>query len=493
MKNQASMIAIVFLSFFCVPAAFAQQMPAMQFLLLQQDFRASGMGGAYTALSDDPGAPFANPAGMASLKNTYISAGLNTANGLSGASAGGTPGTTQAAFIHPTSNWGTWGLNATVLSIKSNAYDSSGNPLGASSDNNLAGGFSYAAHLTKNLSFGFMSQYARESLNPGGSNMNAAQANAYMATIGMIYASDSDRWRYGVVGYNLGPGVSWGNTGGSYGGSGGSSPLPGGVRVGIAHRFLESKSLSADVDYDIPLYAIANSVHAGLEWQVDRYIALRGGIMAGNQMTAPTAGIGLSVGGLMFDFAFNDDMQLGPGLGVNVAWRFARSSPKAATPALPVAAAPISAPLPTAAAGVQKPRTSSQELNMAVMSLTPQNCSQTDADAATEFLTSAVANLGRFNVLERGDIKRIFAEQKFQQSGCTKKECVAKIGQILNAQKLVVGTLTKLEGTYIINARVVDVQSGVIDVAVPMNAGTSPDSMMAAAQQIAKKIADFYK
>ena len=54
----------------------------------------------------------------------------------------------------------------------------------------------------------------------------------------------------------------------------------------------------------------------------------------------------------------------------------------------------------------------------------------------------------------------ILKEQKFQHSGCTDSECAVEIGQLLNADVTVVGTVSKLGKTYTIDSRIIDVRNG---------------------------------
>jgi len=58
---------------------------------------------------------------------------------------------------------------------------------------------------------------------------------------------------------------------------------------------------------------------------------------------------------------------------------------------------------------------------------------------------------------------KILSEAAFQQTGCTSSECAAQVGKILNVQKMIVGSLSKIEGTYCANANYVDVETGKIE------------------------------
>ena len=101
-----------------------------------------------------------------------------------------------------------------------------------------------------------------------------------------------------------------------------------------------------------------------------------------------------------------------------------------------------------------------QKLNFAVADFSAENVSQVEASIVGNCFCTGLVNTNMFNVLERKDMETILAEQKFQMSGCTEFGCAVKMGKLLNVNCVVLGSLSELGGTYYINARVVDVESG---------------------------------
>ena len=59
-------------------------------------------------------------------------------------------------------------------------------------------------------------------------------------------------------------------------------------------------------------------------------------------------------------------------------------------------------------------------------------------------------------------MKKIIEEQRFQMSGLTDADQAVEIGRLLNVQKIMIGTVTMLGTTHIINTRIVDVRSGLV-------------------------------
>lgn len=65
--------------------------------------------------------------------------------------------------------------------------------------------------------------------------------------------------------------------------------------------------------------------------------------------------------------------------------------------------------------------------------------------------------------LDRGSIKEVLEEQKFQASGCTDQSCVVEMGQLLGARKMVTGSIGRTGNTYNLTLSVIDIQTGLID------------------------------
>ena len=87
-----------------------------------------------------------------------------------------------------------------------------------------------------------------------------------------------------------------------------------------------------------------------------------------------------------------------------------------------------------------------------------------DIDKAAEIsniLRAAVIKTQAFHVVERQKLKAILDEQKMQMSGLTAgSDDLMKIGELLSAQQVLLGTVGRLYGKIIITTRLVDVESG---------------------------------
>lgn len=81
--------------------------------------------------------------------------------------------------------------------------------------------------------------------------------------------------------------------------------------------------------------------------------------------------------------------------------------------------------------------------------------------AVAENLRTELIQTGKFIVIERSSILKVFEEQQFQFSGAIDQETAVKVGKITGAERLVMGSLTKFGTTFTINIRFIDVETGI--------------------------------
>lgn len=105
----------------------------------------------------------------------------------------------------------------------------------------------------------------------------------------------------------------------------------------------------------------------------------------------------------------------------------------------------------------------SQKTNIAVLEFEAREVPKIYASTISELLRTEIVNMRICNVVERQRIDKVLAEYKLQASGITSAENTTKIGKMLNAQKVIVGSISKIFDTYYITANMVDVESGKIE------------------------------
>jgi hypothetical protein len=103
-----------------------------------------------------------------------------------------------------------------------------------------------------------------------------------------------------------------------------------------------------------------------------------------------------------------------------------------------------------------------QKINIAALDLNGTGINTDEVLFLSNRLRTELFETGVFNVLEREQMNTILNEQGFQQSGCTTIDCAVEIGQLLNVQQMVAGSIGKIEDIFSITLRLIDVQTGAI-------------------------------
>ncbi|MBU1565113.1 MAG: CsgG/HfaB family protein [Proteobacteria bacterium] len=79
-----------------------------------------------------------------------------------------------------------------------------------------------------------------------------------------------------------------------------------------------------------------------------------------------------------------------------------------------------------------------------------------------EWLSTALVNDKRLEVIEHLLIKELLQEQKFNQSGLVEQDQAMQTGRMLGADKIVTGTVIQFLDTVEVNARVIHIEQGVV-------------------------------
>ena len=97
---------------------------------------------------------------------------------------------------------------------------------------------------------------------------------------------------------------------------------------------------------------------------------------------------------------------------------------------------------------------------IAILDFDGYGVSQMEALVLTNRLGTHMVQLGRYQVIERGQMEQILQEQDFQLSGCTSNECAVEIGRVLGCEQMLAGSFGKIGSIYTIDMRIIDVESG---------------------------------
>ncbi len=132
------------------------------------------------------------------------------------------------------------------------------------------------------------------------------------------------------------------------------------------------------------------------------------------------------------------------------------------------------------------------QTTLAILDLDPKNISTVAADALGDRLRDELVVLNKFKVIARDVMmNKLLEEQSLQLSGCTSTECIVQAGNILGAEKVVGGSVSKVEGVYYVSIKIVDVETGQILKAVPYDFnGDISDLLQKGMKEIAYKLSD---
>jgi hypothetical protein len=107
----------------------------------------------------------------------------------------------------------------------------------------------------------------------------------------------------------------------------------------------------------------------------------------------------------------------------------------------------------------------------------------------TDIFTNQIQANGKYRVMERSQMNRILSEQGFQNSGaCSSAECAVEIGRLLSIDKMFVGSIGRLGESWVINIRIINIQTGEILSNVSKQVVGKVDNLSPAAIQMANEL-----
>ena len=97
---------------------------------------------------------------------------------------------------------------------------------------------------------------------------------------------------------------------------------------------------------------------------------------------------------------------------------------------------------------------------LSILDLRTSGVSKADADVLLDYLSSHVVESGEYTVIDRSQRETVLKEIEFSQSDCTDEACQLKIGKLLSASRIVIGSVGKLEQIYLLNLKMIEVETG---------------------------------
>jgi len=270
---------------------------AAQFLKIGPSARAIGMGGAYTAVSNDASSIYWNPAGMVEMTRTQV-----TVNDVVW------PADIQlyyAAAIFSTPYLpGTFGLSARALTMDPQVERTIYMPEGTSRTfdaGDMSFGISYGMYFTDRFSAGITTNFIHMGLAD-------KSVETLSFDFGLLYRIGIQGMRLGMLVQSLGSEVNFDDR---------SSKLPTMFKVGLAvdayrsgaHTLLASGEFAHPVDNK-------ERMNVGMEYTFNQFFSLRGGYNIGYDAEGFAAGAGFRIdtsqtSDISLDYAWEDLQDLG--------------------------------------------------------------------------------------------------------------------------------------------------------------------------------------
>ncbi|MHB9156293.1 MAG: CsgG/HfaB family protein, partial [Endomicrobiales bacterium] len=109
---------------------------------------------------------------------------------------------------------------------------------------------------------------------------------------------------------------------------------------------------------------------------------------------------------------------------------------------------------------------------LAVIGFDSKNMDPGIVEVVTEFVQSRIENSQVYILIERYKVEKVLAEQAFQYRGVVDETTAIQIGKILGAEKLVLGSINRMGQNAFISGRIVDVETGEIEIAASETGST---------------------
>ena len=134
---------------------------------------------------------------------------------------------------------------------------------------------------------------------------------------------------------------------------------------------------------------------------------------------------------------------------------------------------------------------SQKKPGVAVLELGGNGIDTSQLSTLTNRLRAELFETDKFVIVERGVMDAILKEQGFQQTGCTDATCAVTVGQLLNAEYMIVGTVDHIGRVFSVNIRQISVANGAVTNNVRSDCAdcTIEDVMLKKIRQAARQIA----
>lgn len=102
--------------------------------------------------------------------------------------------------------------------------------------------------------------------------------------------------------------------------------------------------------------------------------------------------------------------------------------------------------------------------NVALKSLNQEGVDSVTAELITERIRLELFRTNQFRVMERNEMESVLKEQEISASGlCNEMSCDVELGRLLSVEKVITGSVGKIDSLYILSLRLINVETAQIE------------------------------
>ena len=116
----------------------------------------------------------------------------------------------------------------------------------------------------------------------------------------------------------------------------------------------------------------------------------------------------------------------------------------------------------TASTGLRS-RVFSPETRLLIFDFQPIGVSETESRTVTELISAKIVKHHVFTVVDRTHLDSILKEHELQRSGFTSHEERMKLGRMLNSEKIMHGSVSRMNSLYYVTIKITDVVKGTVE------------------------------
>ncbi|MBE3063501.1 MAG: hypothetical protein IMZ69_00595 [Spirochaetes bacterium] len=97
---------------------------------------------------------------------------------------------------------------------------------------------------------------------------------------------------------------------------------------------------------------------------------------------------------------------------------------------------------------------------LSILDLRTSGVSKADADVLLDYLSSHLVESGAYTIIDRSQRETVLKEIELSQSDCTDEACQLRIGKLLSANRIIIGSVGKLDQIYLLTLKMIEVETG---------------------------------